>query len=161
MEDTVSRKIKRVYVDTSVVYGAPAKEFSKDTKQFWTAVRNGEIIIIVSDVLKNEVARAPQRVRDHFSAMLESQMEQVLSTTESNRLALQYIAENVVGESSLDDCRHIAMATLARADAIVSWNFGHIVDRRAGYNDVNEKLGYPRIEIQPPKTFMEACHDET
>ena len=45
------RKIKRIYVDASVVYGAPTKEFSQDSKLFWDAVRNGEIIIIVSDVL--------------------------------------------------------------------------------------------------------------
>ena len=154
-------RVKRVYVDASVVYGAPTKEFSQDSKRFWDAVRNGEIVIIVSDVLDPEIERAPQSVRDIFNALPESQIERVVSTDESDNLAEQYIIENVVGESSIDDCKHIALATVCRADAVVSWNFRHMIYRRAGYNDVNKKLGYPGIEIQTPKKLMEAFHDET
>ena len=148
-------KIKRVSVDTTVVYGAPAKEFSQDSRRFWEAVRRGEIIIIASDVLAEEIERAPQSVQELYRRIPESQIERVESTDESDVLAGRYIAEGVVDAANLDDCRHIALATLARADALVSWNFKHIVYRRAGYNDVNEKLGYPGIVIQTPKQFME------
>ncbi|MGL6225409.1 MAG: hypothetical protein ACRC10_02145 [Thermoguttaceae bacterium] len=70
----------------------------------------------------------------------------------SNGLAEQYIAENVVGPTSLDDCKHIALATLAKADVLVSWNFRHIVNvsRIKGYNGINMKLGYSQIEIRTP-----------
>ena len=152
--------MKRVYIDSSVVYGAPTKEFSQDSKRFWDAFRNGEFLVIVSNVLASEIERAPQSIRNAFNSLPESQIERVDSTQESDKLALQYIAENVVGTSSLDDCRHIAVATCINADAVVSWNFLHMIHRRAGYNDVNEKLGYPRIAIQTPKKFMEASHDE-
>ena len=152
--------MKRVYIDSSVVYGAPAKEFAQDSKRFWDAFRNGEFTLIVSDVLDEEINQSPAYVRGFFVALPESQIERVDSTKESDNLALQYIAENVVGTSSLDDCRHIAVATCTNADAIVSWNFKHMIYRRAGYNDVNEKLGYPRIAIQTPGKFMEASHDE-
>ena len=155
------KRIKRVYVDTTVVYGAPAKEFSQDSKRFWEAVRRGEIIIIASDVLADEIERAPQSVQELYRRMPEAQIERVESTDESDALAEQYIVEGVVDAANLDDCRHIALATLARADALVSWNFKHIVYRRAGYNDVNEKLGYPGIAIQTPKQYMEAHCDET
>ena len=154
-------KTKRVYVDTTVVYGAPAKEFSQDSRRFWQAVRNGEIIVIVSDVLEEEIERAPQRVQELYRMIPESQMERIVSTEESDTLAAQYIAEGVVGVSHLEDCKHIALATLTHADALVSWNFGDIVYRRAGYNDVNEKLGYPNIKIQSPKKFMEATNGNT
>ena len=99
-------------------------------------------------------------IRASLKTVPESQIERVVSTPESNALAALYIAESVVGKSSLDDCRHIALATIARADAIVSWNFLHIVDRRDDYNGVNEKLGYPRIRIQPPNQ-SEATNDDT
>ena len=117
-------------------------------------------MIIVSDVLEQEVNKAPQRVRDFLGSFSESQIERIISTVESNKLATQYVTENVVGESSLDDCRHIALATLAHADVLVSWNFKHIVnvDRIRGYNSVNEKQWYPRIEIRTP---YEVIHDET
>ena len=153
--------MKRVYIDSSVVYGAPAKEFAQDSKRFWETFRNGEFTLIVSDVLDEEIERAPKHVRDSFLLLPESQIERVVSTAESNRLAAQYIAENVVDESNIDDCRHIAVATFTKADAVVSWNFKHMIYRRAGYNDVNEQLGHPRIAIQTPKKFMEAHNDET
>ena len=152
---TTVKKIKRVYVDTTVVYGAPTKDYSHDSRRFWEAFRRGEFIIIASDVLTDEIERAPQGVQDRFDAIPDSLIEHVASTSESNALAERYIAEGVVGESSLDDCWHIALATLTNADALVSWNFGDIVYRRAGYNDVNEKLGYPNITIQSPRQFME------
>ena len=156
----MDKKTKRMYVDSSVVYGAPAREFSQDSKQFWSAVRSGEIVIIVSDVLDKELKRAPAHVSAGFNAQPESQIERVISTDESETLAERYIAEGVVDRANLDDCRHIALATLAGVDALVSWNFKHMVYRRAGYNDVNEKLGYPRIKIQTPNQ-SEATNDET
>ena len=77
---------------------------------------------------------------------------------ESEVLAVWYIAKRVVGESSLNDCRHIALATVAKTDAIVSWNFRHIVKRGDKYNNVNKKFGYSEIAIKTP---YEVIHDET
>ena len=71
-------------------------------------------------------------------------------------LADTYIFEKVVGQISLEDCRHIALATVSRVDVLASWNFKHIVnlDRIKGYNSVNLKLGYPMIEIRSPKDLI-------
>jgi len=145
-------RIKRVYVDTSVIYGAFAQRFVQETKPFWDAVINGKIRVILSDVLEQEVNRSPAHVREFYHELPKIQIERIVSTEESNRLAAQYVVENVVGKSSLDDCRHIAIATLVHADVLVSWNFKHIVniDRIHGYNSVNMKLGYPQINIRTP-----------
>lgn len=90
----------------------------------------------------------------------KSQVERVLSTEEAKKLASQYIAENVVGPTSFEDCLHIAIATLAKADVLVSWNFKHIVNaaRIRGYNGVNMKLGYAQIDIRTP---YEVIYDDT
>ena len=68
-------------------------------------------------------------------------------------MADRYILENVVGKTSRADCQHIAMATIVKADVLVSWNFKHIVnlERIRGYNGVNLMLGYNQIEIRTPK----------
>jgi len=152
---------ERVYVETSVVGGVFDKEFDLQSELFWDKVQKSEIVVIVSDLLTTELEGAPKHVRDFFDGLPKSQVERVFATEESNRLAAQYISENVVGESSLDDCRHIAMATLAHADVLVSWNFKHIVNRREGYNGVNKRLGYPEIEIQTPHCYNEVNDDET
>jgi len=44
--------VKRVYIDTSVFCGNFDEEFSTDTIAFFNRVRNGEVTIIVSDVLE-------------------------------------------------------------------------------------------------------------
>ena len=153
-------RVQRVYVDTSVVYGALSRKFGTDTKPFWDAVLDGKIRIIMSDVLDEEIKRAPQDVRDFYAKIPEPQIERVFSTNESDALAERYITEMVVGQSSLSDCKHIALATIAHADVLVSWNFKHIVniDRIRGYNGVNMKHGYPQTEIRTP---YEVIHDET
>jgi hypothetical protein len=154
------RIIRRVYVDASAVSGAFNERFGQETKPFWDAVLRGEIVIIVSDLLELEMLPAPQCVRDFFRTIPKSQIERVESTEESDDLADRYIAEKVVGQSSLDDCKHIAIATLAHADALVSWNFKHIVNANKilGYNGVNMKLGYSQINIRTP---YEVANDET
>ena len=61
-----------------------------------------------------------------------------------------------MGKTSYDDCLHIAIATIARLDFLVSWNFKHIVNikRIRGYNGINIKNGYPAIEIRSPKDMI-------
>jgi hypothetical protein len=72
-------------------------------------------------------------------------------------LADIYIRENVVGKTSREDCIHIALATIFKADVLFSWNFKHIVNlnRIRGYNSVNLKSGYPIIEIRSPLDLIE------
>jgi predicted nucleic acid-binding protein len=155
----MTKRILRVYVDGCAVGGAFNKRLAKETRPFWNAVLNGEIIIIASDILEKELKKAPKRARDFFYSLPQPQVEMVVSTNESDTLAEKYIAENVVGETSLDDCKHIALATLAHADVLVSWNFRHIVNKTRidGYNSVNLKLGYRLTDIRTP---YEVINDE-
>ncbi|MBV9962771.1 MAG: hypothetical protein JO072_11030 [Parafilimonas sp.] len=80
----------------------------------------------------------------------------VLVTPETLKLAQTYIQENVVGETSLNDCIHIATATINKVDVLVSWNFKHIVNvyRIRGYNSVNLRLGYSTLDIRSPKEIV-------
>ena len=157
----MEKKVKRVYVDNSVISGMfddHLPERVKHTKLFWQAVIDGKIHVIASDVLDEESGKAPQHVREFFDDLPESQIEHIALTDESNALATLYIGAKVVTAKHMTDCRHIAIATIARADAIVSWNCDDMVNpyRIPKYNEVNAKHGYPKIEILTPDRFMEA-----
>lgn len=82
--------------------------------------------------------------------------QRVELTEEAIILADTYIKEKVVGKTSLEDCRHIALATINKVDVLASWNFKHIVnlDRIKVYNSVNLRLGYSMIEIRSPKDLI-------
>ena len=156
----MKEKIKRVYVDSSAVGGKFNKRLSEQTKPFWDAVERGEIIVIVSDMLDQEVEnkKTPRRVQDFLDSLLEAHAVRITTSREVNDLAERYVIEGVVDEHSRNDCRHVALATIANADVLVSWNLKHMVERSNEYKHVNRILGYPEIEIQTPKKFMEAHH---
>ncbi|MDD2240639.1 MAG: hypothetical protein PHO14_09190 [Kiritimatiellae bacterium] len=68
-----------------------------------------------------------------------------------------YLDAQVVGLASATDAEHIAVATVARADRIVSWNFKHIVhyEKIEGYLSVNRQLRYGEIGIYSPKQVVD------
>ncbi len=146
----------RIYIDTSVVGGYFDDEFSEVTQLFFQQFQHGEFIFVVSDLLDLELLNAPPKVRDLMSQFNPDFFERVTFTVEAADLANQYITENVVGKTSLTDCRHIALATLSRVDVLASWNFKHIVNlqRIKGYNSVNLRLGYQLLEIRSPKDLV-------
>jgi predicted nucleic acid-binding protein len=147
---------QRIYIDTSVVGGYFDEEFEKDTIPFFNRIKNGEIIIIVSDLLKAELLRAPDFIKELLINISDTHKENISLTQEAIELADKYIEAKVVGKTSRADCQHIAMATICNADVLVSWNFKHIVnlDRIRGYNGINFQNGYKMIEIRTPKEIF-------
>jgi predicted nucleic acid-binding protein len=147
---------QRIYIDTSVVGGYFDEEFKEATIKLFERLENNEIIFVVSDLLDLELINAPQLVREHLFKYPADKFQRIELTEEAIILADTYIAEKVVGKTSLEDCRHIAMATINKVDVLASWNFKHIVnlDRIKGYNSVNLRLGYSMIEIRSPKELV-------
>lgn len=148
--------IQRIYIDTSVVGGYFDHEFKEATMRLFERLVNNEIIFVVSDLLDLELIHAPQQVRELLLRFPDEKFHRVEINEEVIKLADTYINEKVVGKTSLEDCRHIAVATINKVDVLASWNFKHIVnlDRIKGYNSVNLKLGYSIIEIRSPRDLI-------
>ena len=147
---------QRIYIDTSVVGGYFDEEFKEVTIAFFKRLEEEEIVFVISDLLDLELINAPQKVRELLYTYSADKFERVELTEEAVKLADTYVSENVVGKTSLEDCRHIALATINKVDVLASWNFKHIVnlDRIKGYNSVNQRSGYQMIEIRSPKDLI-------
>ncbi len=65
--------IQRIYIDTSVIGGLFDIEFSDDTKPFFDRVEKGEIKIVYSEITTDELADAPEQVRDYFKRLTSKQ----------------------------------------------------------------------------------------
>ncbi len=141
----------RVYVDTSVFGGIHDEEFQDASERFFRAVREGVFTILTSEPLALEIARAPERVQDTFIAY-QRYSEPVATTVEAENLAEAYMLAKVLPAASRVDALHVALASVARADAVVSWNFKHLVQLRRirAFHAVNVLRGYPLIEIRSP-----------
>ncbi len=152
---------QRIYIDTSVVGGYFDEEFKEATTKLFERLDNNEIIFVISDLLDLELINAPQQVREHLLKYSADKFQRVELTEEAIKLADAYIDEKIVGKTSSEDCRHIALATIHKVDVLASWNFKHIVnlDRIKGYNSVNLRLGYSMIEIRSPKDLVNYGND--
>jgi hypothetical protein len=111
---------------------------------------------LYSTITEDELQNAPLLVKELLESIPGQYKRKVELTEEATQLADSYIKEKVVGKTSREDCFHIALATVYRADILVSWNFKHIVNvlRIRGYNSVNMKYGYPSIDIRSPKEIV-------
>lgn len=147
---------QRIYIDTSVVGGFFDEEFKEPTQRLFKRLEDNEVKFMVSDLLELELIQAPKHVNELLLNYPADRFERIELTEEIMNLADRYIAEKVVGRTSLSDCRHIALATVNRVDVLASWNFKHIVNltRIKGYNSINLRLGYPTIEIRTPQELV-------
>ena len=148
---------QRIYFDTSVFGGAFDSEFDEATLQLFERVKLGKIICVYSDLTETELMKAPKKIIEYFKSLPKKYMERVEIDNDILTLATKYIEEKVVGQTSFDDCLHIATATIHKADILASWNFKHIVNvyRIRGYNSINLRMNYTSLEIRSPKEITE------
>ena len=111
---------------------------------------------MLSDITLAELAGAPPELNRVVEDLPKECIELVHQDEESEALAEEYLMQGVVSRRMLADAQHIAVATIARVDVLLSWNFRHIdnLDRIRGFNAVNLRLGYPLLEIRSPQEIL-------
>jgi predicted nucleic acid-binding protein len=146
-------KKPRVYVDTSVVGGCCDEEFAEWSLRLFEDFQLGHLLAVVSEVTEAELVLAPPEVQERYARLLETGVEVVTVTAEAEELAGQYPAHGILSETFRNDALHIAIATAANVDVLVSWNFKHIVrfDKIRQFNAVSIEAGYKPIQIFSPR----------
>jgi len=149
-------KKNRIYADTSVFGGVFDPEFKEASTQFFDEARRGRHILILSEIVDRELERAPFRVRQFVADLPVGSTESVAFSDEMADLRDAYLSAKVVTSRFKDDAAHVAVATVVRADLIVSWNFRHLVKwkRIRAFNAVNLTLGYPVMTIMSPREVI-------
>jgi hypothetical protein len=146
----------RIYVDTSVIGGCFDREFAAESQAIIEMARNREILLLLSDLLLQELENAPPNVAQLVASLPEEIYASVDTNADARSLQERYLEAGILGEACQDDALHVAIATVARADLIVSWNFKHIVHvvKIRKFNAVNLLHGYPCIDIRSPKEVV-------
>jgi hypothetical protein len=146
----------RIYTDTSVLGGCEDEEFAEHSIRFMDSFVRGDRVLVLSSLTVQELAAAPINVRRRLASVPEAHIETLQLDAEAEELAEAYVSAGVLTPKMRADAQHIAIATVARVDVLVSWNFKHIVNlqRIHGYNSVNLRQGYPMIEIRTPREVM-------
>lgn len=153
------RKLK-IYLDTSVIshlFADDVPEKMADTLALWEDLKAGKYVVVLSNVTIAELNKCGEpKKAAMFSCINEIPYEVVDETADSLALAEDYLKFGVLREKSRDDCRHIAVATLAGCQYIVSWNFKHFVNIKTvnKVQAVNKMAGYPEVSIVPPSMML-------
>ena len=93
------------------------------------------------------------RVKQLFFELKGLAAPPLTTTPEALDLSARYAAHGIVPPRFRNDMLHIALATVADADILVSWNFKHIVrfDKIRAFNAVNLEAGYKTLAIHSPR----------
>ena len=151
----------RIYVDTSVISGCHDEEFEEVSRALFDRFRNGSAVLVHSELLRRELVRAPQAVRDTLAQLPDDAKEMIALTDDAVRLADAYIDAGAIGGANRSDARHVALATCAKADVLASWNFKHMVSgaRIRAYNEVNLRMGRNELRISTPEEIDRAVRN--
>ncbi len=122
--------------------------------------RRQRYIAVLSDVTASEIAPAPEFVRKLHLEIVAFPAKVVRVDEDAISLMQKYAERSVLGQRFLNDMLHIALATIAEVDVLVSWNFKHIVrlDKIRMFNAVNLEQGYKPLTIYSPREVV--SHDE-
>ena len=154
--------LMRVYIETSVFGGYYDEEFEAVTQQFFQVLSQGKMAALISEALVRELEYAPEQVRALLHGVMERDFEPLPVSEEAVRLSQAYLRAGIVAEQYAGDALHVALATLARADVVVSWNFRHLVNpmRERAFNGVNIAAGYGLVSITTPAEVLKTLEVE-
>jgi hypothetical protein len=148
----------RVYADTSVFGGCFDDEFSNESKLFFSEIRAGKYTLVVSTTTLAELRKAPEHVRQVLGELPKDAIETLEFSEQIAHLRDAYLAAGILKPENKSDAEHIASASVAEVDFVISWNFKHIVhfEKIAGYQAVNLMNGYKEIRIYSPNEVVQS-----
>ena len=146
-------KTQRVYLDTSVIGGCFDAEFAPWSNALLKDFRLGVYQPVVSEIVTLELENAPDDVREVYAEILALGAEDLPIDGQVTELANIYQERGILTPKFYDDGLHIACATVAEVDLLVSWNFRHIVhyQKIRLFNAVHLELGYKALQIYSPR----------
>jgi len=150
---TYLMKTPCIYLDTSVIGGCHDKEFAPWSNGLIEDFRLRNYIPVISDLTFEELIKAPKPVKQTLKKLVEFEPEIIEINDDALNLAEIYLERRILTPKYRDDARHIALATVANVDVLVSWNFKHIVhyDKIRLFNAVNLEQGLKTIDIYSPR----------
>ena len=160
------RKIK-LYLDTSVIshIDAPHKpEAEATTHAFYKFLEehSDEYELYISPVVELEVRNCPGEKKHRLLALIDQmKMVQLPESREALGLADLYVKQKVLAMKHIRDLSHVAYATVARCDFVVSWNMKHLANPQTivRANAVNRLNNYCDTSIVTPLIIIGESYD--
>ena len=151
----------RLYLDTSIfgaLFDTELPRRVEITRPLLDSIIKGKSAGVISNVVLEEIERAPGELKEKILEEIRKVPLEIISEDDASADLLQiYEKEGFVRKAARLDLRHLAVAVINGADAVVSWNFRDIVNvrTRRTVHSIKLRLGLPLIEIVSPEEVIE------
>lgn len=155
--------MRRIYLDTSILgYSLSKREprRKEEANLLLRQIRQGRFRAGYSFVMDEEIRAAPVQLSRRLRRKLAwsgARRIRVRSRSQVHDLADRYCSAGAIPREFFDDALHVAVATLWRADALVSYNFKHIVrlDTMVQVNEINCQQKLAELFLCQPSEVIE------
>jgi len=152
----------RLYLDSSILgwslnHSNPAR--FAEANLLLQQIADRRFIGVYSWVSEEEIEAAPQRIARKLRQKIEQAKLKPVTMRlrkQAEELAQTYCDKKIVPSNFKADALHIAIATLSKADALISYNFEHIVSLEimVAVNQVNKALNLNEIFLCQPQEVI-------
>jgi hypothetical protein len=154
-------RVPTIYLETTIFnfpFADDALQYQNDTKHLFAEIKAGKFRPFTSVYVTQELEAAIDSLRDERLRFIkEYEVEVIPASNEAEQLAKLYINDGVIPEKYRMDALHIAAATVAGLDYIVSLNFRHIVKHKTIIETeiINAREGFKRVFIHTPMEVID------
>ena len=151
------KKLK-IYLDATIpnyVFNPHTPEKQKYAKILFNEIGKGRFESYISKIVIDEISAAPESKQSQMASILK-EIPILDVTDECNELAQEYIERGIIPPQYKNDALHIGIATFYNMDALISYNFEHIVKLKTirEVSGINISMGFKIIDLVIPEEVL-------
>lgn len=154
--------IATVYLETTMLSYLTARDARDDiiaahqrvTRTWWEGQRQQYRLVVSAVVVREASAGDPEMAARRLALVTDCELLQITEAVDA--LAAVLLARGLVPTTVPNDALHIAVATVGRAEYLLTWNLRHLagaVARRRIENELR-RLGHEAPTICTPEELM-------
>ena len=155
-------RVPAIYLETTIFnfpFADDAPQYKADTLRLFAEIKAGRFLPFTSEYVLDELedTKNAEKLKKMKTLITDNAIEVLPGNDKIMRLADLYIASNIIPEKYSTDAIHIAAATVAGLDFIISLNFRHIVKHKTIFETefINTREGFKRVFIHTPAEVID------
>jgi len=155
-------RVPTIYLETTIFnfpFADDAPQYKAEARQLFTEIKAGKFKPFTSEYVLDELVETKdlEKLKEMKALITDNAIEVLPGNDEIIRLADLYVAEGVIPAKYSTDAIHIAVATIANLDFIISLNFRHIVKHKTIIQTeiINAREGFKRVFIYTPAEVID------
>jgi len=153
------RVVSKLYVETSVINGALSRDsrVALVSSAFWDRVKAGELEAHISSYVLFELGKTFDATkRDKLLNIASLCISDAPSGAAVEELAREYVRRGMIPEKYVFDAYHIASASLGKFEALVTWNFEHILREKTErlLEMINREKNVYILRLRSPEVYV-------